>query len=125
VQNLAEFAAASFDVFYSIYVLNHVRNDGLALQEIRRVLRPGGIAVIMVPLRLHDRTTAIADQTITYGREALEKYGVGSYRYYGMEDFLAMLAAEFDVAMHTAADPVTGQEDTVFLCRPKSFCLSD
>ena len=40
----------SFDVVYASHVLEHIRDDKLALAEVARVLRPGGIAVLPVPI---------------------------------------------------------------------------
>jgi ubiquinone/menaquinone biosynthesis C-methylase UbiE len=39
-----------------------VENDRLALQEIHRVLKPGGQAVIMVPFMMHQTETIEYDQ---------------------------------------------------------------
>ncbi|MFZ5756990.1 MAG: class I SAM-dependent methyltransferase [Pseudomonadota bacterium] len=44
------FADTSFDVVYASHVLEHVPDDRKAIAEIRRILRPGGIAVLPVPL---------------------------------------------------------------------------
>lgn len=41
---------ASVDVIYASHVLEHIRDDGSALSEIARVLRPGGFAVLPVPI---------------------------------------------------------------------------
>jgi ubiquinone/menaquinone biosynthesis C-methylase UbiE len=38
---------ASMDVAYARYVLEHVRDPGLVLSEMRRVLRPGGIVAVL------------------------------------------------------------------------------
>jgi SAM-dependent methyltransferase len=40
--NLLPFRRSSFDLVYSISVLEHVQNVGIFLQEMGRVLRPGG-----------------------------------------------------------------------------------
>ena len=45
------FAGSYFDVILSHEVLEHVQNDRQAVQEMLRVLRPGGRAVIFVPNR--------------------------------------------------------------------------
>lgn len=43
------FASGSFDVGLAIAVIEHVPDDGAALSELARVLRPGARAVITVP----------------------------------------------------------------------------
>ena len=44
------FKDASFDVVYASHVLEHIKDDGQALAEIRRVLMPSGIAFLPVPI---------------------------------------------------------------------------
>lgn len=44
------FEPASYDFVFASHVLEHVRDDRKALAEIRRILAPGGIAVLPVPL---------------------------------------------------------------------------
>jgi len=47
-----EFAAASFDIVYSMSVLEHVEGesgDTAAVRELLRVLKPGGLLVLSVP----------------------------------------------------------------------------
>ena len=41
---------ASFDIVYASHVLEHIDRDRDALREIRRILAPGGLAVLPVPL---------------------------------------------------------------------------
>ncbi len=43
------FAAGAFDFVYTMGTIEHVREYELAVREVSRVLRPGGIAVIGVP----------------------------------------------------------------------------
>jgi ubiquinone/menaquinone biosynthesis C-methylase UbiE len=43
------FAAAAFDRVYCSEVLEHLVDPAAAVREIRRVLRPGGVAVLSVP----------------------------------------------------------------------------
>lgn len=46
---LLPFAEASFDIVYSSHVLEHVAHLSLLSDEIRRVLKPGGIVVHVLP----------------------------------------------------------------------------
>ena len=41
---------ASFDIVYCSHVLEHIPDDRKAMSEIFRVLKPGGWALIQVPL---------------------------------------------------------------------------
>jgi SAM-dependent methyltransferase len=45
-----QFADASFDVVFASHVLEHIDDDRTALQEVYRVLRPGGLAILPVPI---------------------------------------------------------------------------
>ncbi len=52
IQGFAEalpFPDASFEVVYSSHVLEHVENEAIALQEMKRVLKPGGVLIIGMP----------------------------------------------------------------------------
>jgi ubiquinone/menaquinone biosynthesis C-methylase UbiE len=51
------FKSGSFDIVYSIAVLEHVRKPWLAAEEITRILKPGGHVVLEVPFLnvIHDR----------------------------------------------------------------------
>jgi len=44
------FPGASYDVVYASHVLEHVPDDAAAIREIRRVLAPGGLAILPVPI---------------------------------------------------------------------------
>ncbi len=47
------FRGGSFDVVFSIYVLEHVDKPGELMAEIARVLRPGGVCLTLTPNILH------------------------------------------------------------------------
>ncbi len=59
------FQNAEYDVVYASHVLEHIMEDTKAISEIRRVLRPGGFAVLPVPI--------VSDQTVEYGRPDPDK----------------------------------------------------
>lgn len=52
------FSNGSYDFVFASHVLEHIPNDKKALQEIQRILKPEGIAILPVPL--------IGEQTIEY-----------------------------------------------------------
>ena len=43
------FANGTFDCVYASHVLEHIREDRVALSEIRRILKPGGLAILPLP----------------------------------------------------------------------------
>jgi len=51
---------ASYDVVYASHLLEHVDDDAAAISEIRRILKPGGFAVLPVPI--------YAEKTVEYGK---------------------------------------------------------
>ena len=44
------FSERSFDIVIAAHVLEHIREDRMALANIHRVLRPGGFAILQVPV---------------------------------------------------------------------------
>ena len=58
----------SFDVVFCNHVLEHVRDDVRCMQEIRRVLKPTGFALMQSPQR-YDLETTYEDASITDPKE--------------------------------------------------------
>ena len=52
------FADATYDFVFASHVLEHIPNDEQAIAEIRRILKPQGIAILPVPI--------VAEKTIEY-----------------------------------------------------------
>ena len=50
--------SGSYDVVYASHVLEHIPDDRLAIAEIRRILAPGGFAVLPVPI--------VCERTVEY-----------------------------------------------------------
>jgi len=114
----------TFDLVIAHHVLEHVPDDAKAFSEIRRVLKPGGRAILSVPQNWA-RETTVQEPSITGRRERAAAYGaIDHLRYYG-RDFadklrLAGFAVEtyrpepldemrmslgFDDAIHIATKP--------------------
>lgn len=76
-----------FDIVICNHVLEHVPNDSLALSEIRRVLKPGGRAILQTPYSsvLH---STWADPGIVTEQQRLQFYGQEDHvRLYGIDLF--------------------------------------
>ena len=77
----------SFDVIYCSHVLEHVPDDRRAMRELARVLKPGGWAVLAVPLREHALAT-FEDPTITDPKNRDRFFGQSDHvRWYSASDF--------------------------------------
>ncbi len=86
------FGAGEFDVVLSCHVLEHIPDDGAAIRELARVLKPTGWAVIMVP---YDPRRPATEEGRHIASPALRLARFGHpyhYRIYGA-DLVARLAA--------------------------------
>lgn len=92
-----KFASDSIDYFLCFHVLEHLPQDAPAIAEIHRVLRPGGTAVLQVPLDWH------AAQTREY--PAPDPRECGHVRRYG-RDFADKLAAPGMSVQHISVSEV-------------------
>lgn len=80
---------AQFDLICCSHVLEHVDDDRAAMRELYRMLKPGGRALIMVPI-IADVT--YEDPNITSPEERQEKFGQSDHvRAYG-RDFVERVA---------------------------------
>ncbi|HTL10313.1 MAG TPA: methyltransferase domain-containing protein [Chitinophagaceae bacterium] len=94
----------SFDVIVANHILEHIPNDTQAMQEMYRVLKPGGFAVLQVPFSetLHQ---TIEDPGIHDPVLQERRFGQHDHvRIYALNDYIARLqSAGFTVRLLTAA----------------------
>jgi hypothetical protein len=91
-------AAKSVDAALCIHTLEHIESDHLAIAELYRVLKPGGWAIVSVPIRL-DRPT-YEDPTITDPEHRVQAFGERSHvRWYGSDFKDRLKIAGFDVQL--------------------------
>lgn len=75
----------SFDIVVCSHVLEHVPDDLAAIREIRRVMRPGGTAILQVPVALNLRNT-FSDPTVLSPDERRDCFGQKDHvRMYGTD----------------------------------------
>jgi Methyltransferase domain len=113
----------SFDLLFCSHVLEHIPDDQRAMHEIWRVLRPGGIAIVIVPL-LGEQT--YEDATITDPQERERAFGQFDHvRWYGLDITTRLTAAGFhveqiDISNIVHADQITHygliDEGPIMLC---------
>jgi SAM-dependent methyltransferase len=72
------FRDASFDVVFSIYVLEHIDRPHALTSEIGRVLRPGGVCLVLTPNIFHYVTLASRFTPTAFHRWVNERRGRGS-----------------------------------------------
>lgn len=107
VQNI-QFPDASFDLIYCSHVLEHIDDDYLALGEFYRVLKPGGQAIIMVPVTAN---ATIENPAITDPVERQRLFGQHDHvRRYGPDFPERMESAGFDTTAFNTLDIVTPGE---------------
>jgi SAM-dependent methyltransferase len=101
-----------FDAIYCSHVLEHVPNDKLAMKEFARVLKPGGFAVILVPITA-DKT--FENPSVTDPKDRLRLFGQDDHvRIYG-PDFVGRLKeAGLAVRKYSASDFLNTIEITRF-----------
>jgi methyltransferase family protein len=87
------YADETFDVFLCSHMLEHIRDDARAMRELRRILKPDGFGIVLVPLVAGlDETQE--DPAIETVADRWRLYGSGDHiRQYGKRDFLDRLAA--------------------------------
>lgn len=91
------FADNQFDFILCNHVLEHIPDDFKAMQEIYRVLKPGGIAILQIPLE-NNRDVTFEDDSITDRKERARIFGQYDHvRVYGMDYFDRLAQVGFDV----------------------------
>ncbi len=111
----------TFDVVICNHVLEHVSDDRIAMQEILRVLRPGGWAILQVPVDWN-RDYTLEDSSITSPAER-EKY-FGQYdhlRYHGTDYPDRLHEAGFDVDQEDYLASFTHEERDYYRLSPREM----
>lgn len=87
----------SYDFIICNHVLEHIPNDQKAMEELYRVLAPGGTAIIQVPYD-RSRSNTFEDDSITDKKERARIFGQYDHvRIYGMDYFQKLSEAGFQV----------------------------
>ena len=79
-----------WDVVIAYHIFEHIPDDRKAMREMYRVLKPGGWAVLQVPVR---EGPSLEDPSVTTEDERTELFGQHDHvRYYGWQDFADRLS---------------------------------
>ena len=86
-----------YDVILCNHVFEHIPDDAKAMQELYRVLKPGGMAILQIPQDL-SRATTFADDSITDQKERAKIFGQYDHvRIYGRDYFDKLRSIGFKV----------------------------
>ena len=86
-----------YDVLFCNHVLEHIPDDTKAMQELYRVLKPGGMAILQIPQDLN-RATTFSDDSITDEKERAAIFGQYDHvRVYGRDYFDKLRSIGFTV----------------------------
>jgi SAM-dependent methyltransferase len=86
-----------YDIILCNHVLEHIPDDTKAMQELYRVLKPGGMAILQIPQDLA-RTTTFADNSIVDQKERARIFGQYDHvRIYGLDYFDKLRSIGFNV----------------------------
>lgn len=99
----------TYDMAVCIHVLEHIENDDKALQELVRIVKPGGIVFLMVPAPTQLK------QTMDWGYPDENRHG--HYRIYGRNfiDKLNEVIVNSKIDSHLIVDSVTGKKEVVYM----------
>ncbi|MBC7606082.1 MAG: class I SAM-dependent methyltransferase [Burkholderiales bacterium] len=87
----------SYDLILCNHVLEHIPDDTKAMQEMYRVLKPGGMGIFQIPYDI-SRTTTYADDTITDPQVRARIFGQYDHvRIYGRDYFAKLRSIGFRV----------------------------
>lgn len=107
-----------FDIILCNHVLEHIPDDTKAMQELYRVLKPGGIGVFQIPQDL-SRAETFEDDSITDKKERAKIFGQYDHvRVYGRDYFdkLRSIGFKVDEVDYTAT---LSKEDITKYCLAK------
>jgi SAM-dependent methyltransferase len=115
-----QFDDDTFDLLMCNHVLEHIPDDRRAMRELCRVLKPGGVAILQVPISANSATT-LEDPQVTDPHDRARVFGQFNHvRIYG-QDYTARLeqagfvVREVDVAAQYAQHGVN-PEEALFVC---------
>ena len=87
----------SFDTIICNHVLEHIKDDKKAMQELFRILKPGGMAILQIPQDL-SRENTFEDDSITDPKERAKIFGQYDHlRIYGRDYFDKLRSVGFKV----------------------------
>ncbi|MFY0627893.1 MAG: methyltransferase domain-containing protein [Reichenbachiella sp.] len=120
------FEEGTFDVAFCNHVMEHVADDLKAMKEIHRVLRPGGFAILQIPLFHPLPDTTFEDPSITDPKEREKAFGQDDHvRLYGKDYADRLRKAGFEVKEDDFVNSLSPDQQVKFALPPDEpifFC---
>lgn len=118
------FADDSFDVILCSHVLEHISDDAAAMRDLLRVLKPGGWAMLQVPIEI-DRELTLEDPLVTDPRERELLFGQADHvRIYGRDYPRRLRQAGFHVGVDNFAFGLDARTASWYGLWPESIYIS-
>jgi SAM-dependent methyltransferase len=106
------FSDNEFDVILCNHVLEHIPDDTKAIQELYRVLKPGGMGIFQIPQDL-SRETTFEDDSITDKKKRAKIFGQYDHvRVYGLDYFDKLRSIGFKVEEVDYTSKISKEEIT-------------
>ena len=107
-----------YDMIICNHVLEHVEDDHRALRELYRILKPGGLAILQVPMVMEKKET-YEDPSITDPNERL--------KHFHQKDHFRIYGTDFPKRVQTAGFKITENNylDEISPELKKRYCLPD
>ncbi|MFA0960851.1 class I SAM-dependent methyltransferase [Roseivirga sp. BDSF3-8] len=116
----------TFDVAFCNHVMEHVEDDIMAMSELYRVLKPGGWAIIQIPLFHPLKDSTYEDASITDPKEREKAFGQSDHvRLYGKDYADRLRKGGFEVTEDwyvKELEPVLAERFRLPMDEPIFFC---
>lgn len=100
----------TYDFVLCNHVLEHIPDDTKAMQELYRILKPGGIAILQIPID-DQREATFEDDTITDKKERTRIFGQYDHvRIYGLDYYTKLEKIGFKVQQVAYAKNLTAEQ---------------
>ena len=108
------FEVSSYDIIFCNHVLEHIPDDTKAMQELYRVLKKGGMAILQIPQDM-SRDSTFEDDSITDRKERAKIFGQYDHvRIYGKDYFDKLRSVGFKVDEVDYTSKLTEEEITKY-----------
>lgn len=124
------FADNSFDLIFCSHVLEHIEDDNKAMRELRRILKPEGVAILLVPIKdtfngkiIHE---TFEDFSITAPDEREKVFGQSDHvRIYGRDYKDRLEHAGFQVTIDKFIESLPQELITRYALLPQHHTASE